>query len=83
MVRCWPLGPAAPLAELRVNSRTLAILFAIALVSALVAVAAWHHTSSALHDSRAMLLGSTLEPIATLLKENQALIQELQLERGW
>jgi hypothetical protein len=53
---------------------------AAASVAALLAAGAWYHASSALHDSRAMLLGSTLEPIAATLKENQALIQELQAE---
>jgi hypothetical protein len=49
-------------------------------VAALVAIAAWHHASSALDDSHAQLVGSTLEPIAALLKENQALLKELQAE---
>jgi hypothetical protein len=47
-------------------------------VVALVAIAAWYHASSGLDDSRAQLLRGTLEPIAAMLKENQALIQELQ-----
>jgi hypothetical protein len=62
------------------NNKALLILSALAAVTALVAVAAWHQANSALHDSRAQLLGSALEPIAAMLKENQALIQELQAE---
>jgi hypothetical protein len=49
-------------------------------VAALVAAGAWYHTSSALRDSRTQLLTGALEPIAMLLKENQALIAELQAE---
>jgi hypothetical protein len=63
-----------------VNDKTLRILLAVVSVLALVAAGAWYHASSALHDSRTQLVGSTLDPIAALLKENQALIQELQSE---
>jgi hypothetical protein len=49
-------------------------------VAAVIATGAWYHASSALHDSRAQVLRSTLQPIATLLTENQALIQELRSE---
>jgi hypothetical protein len=70
----------ASLTKPRVNSRTLTIVLAVVSVAALVAIAAWHHASSALYDSRAQLLGSTLESIAAMLKENQALIQELRSE---
>jgi len=45
---------------------------------ALIAATAWYHASSALHDSRTQIVGSTLEPIAALLIENQALITQLQ-----
>jgi hypothetical protein len=71
-------GPAAFLTKPSVNSRTLTILLALVSVVALVAIAAWYHASSGLDDSRAQLLRGTLEPIAAMLKENQALIQELQ-----
>jgi hypothetical protein len=62
------------------NNRTVTILSALALVVALVAIAAWHHAREALHESRVQLVGSTLDPIAALVKDNQVIIQELQAE---
>lgn len=53
---------------------------AVATVAAVIAVTEWHHASEALRDSRAQLVGATLEPIARLLKEDQAIIKELQAE---
>jgi len=47
---------------------------------ALIAVVAWFHASSPLHDSRAKFVTDTLESIAVLLKENQALAKELETE---
>lgn len=47
---------------------------------ALLAVGAWYHASSALHGSRAQFVTNTLEPIAVLLKENQALVKELETD---
>jgi phosphomevalonate kinase len=41
---------------------------------------AWYLAHSALSESRAALLSSTLEPAAALLKEDHALIAELQAE---
>lgn len=49
-------------------------------IAALVAAGAWYHASSALRDSRAGLVTGALEPIALLLKENQALVAELKAE---
>jgi hypothetical protein len=46
----------------------------------LVAAAAWYHASTALRESRAQLVAGDLQPIAALLQEDQALIQELQRE---
>jgi hypothetical protein len=62
------------------KSRAAAILLALMSVVALVAMGAWYHASEALHASRALLVVNTLEPVAALLKENQALIKELQAE---
>lgn len=62
------------------NGKTSQIALALVSVAALLAIAAWYHAGSALHDSRTQLVGSTLEPIAALLKENQAFIRELQSE---
>lgn len=50
----------------------------MAVIVALIAVAAGYHASTALHDSRTQFIASTLEPIATLLNEDQSLIRELQ-----
>ena len=52
----------------------------MASAAALIAVAAWYHASSALHDSRAQFVTATLEPISVLLKENQALAKELETD---
>ncbi|MGO9933733.1 MAG: hypothetical protein ACLPV8_18240 [Steroidobacteraceae bacterium] len=62
------------------SSKTVQILLAALAVVALVATGGWYRASSALRDSRAHLVTSTLEPIALLLKENQALAKELQSE---
>jgi len=62
------------------NNKTVQILLAVASAAALIAVGAWYHASSALHDSRAQFVTATLEPISVLLKENQALAKELETE---
>jgi hypothetical protein len=62
------------------NNKTVQILLAVASGVALIAVGAWYHASSALHDSRAQFVTNTLEPIAVLLKENQALAKELETD---
>jgi hypothetical protein len=62
------------------NNRTVQILLAVASGVALIAVGAWYHASSALHASRAQFISDTLEPIAVLLKENQALAKELETD---
>ena len=60
------------------NDKTTRILLAVVSIMALIAAAAWYHASSALHDSHTQLIATTLEPLATLLKEDQSLIHELQ-----
>jgi hypothetical protein len=62
------------------NNKTVQILLAVAAGVVLIAVGAWYHASSALHDSRAQFVTDTLEPIAVLLKENQALAKELETD---
>jgi hypothetical protein len=49
-----------------------------ALIAAVIAAGAWYHAQETLGDTRAQIIGGELQPIATLLKENQALIKELQ-----
>ena len=62
------------------NNKTALILLAVASGVTLIAVGAWYHASSALHDSRAQFVTATLEPISVLLKENQALAKELETD---
>jgi len=61
-----------------VSSKTAPVLLAAVFVVALFAAGAWYDTRSALRDSRAQLVTSALEPIEALVRENQALIKELQ-----
>ncbi len=49
-------------------------------VAALLAAGAWFQTRSALSDARAQVLAGELQPIATLLHEDQAILNELQAE---
>ncbi len=60
------------------NHKTMWVLWVGALIAALVAAAFWHHEHEVLDESRTQIVASELQPLATLLKENQALIQELQ-----
>jgi hypothetical protein len=62
------------------NNKTLQALLAVVTVAALVAVAAWYNASGTLNESGTRVVGGLLGPIAGLLKENQALIKELQTE---
>jgi hypothetical protein len=45
-----------------------------------MAACGWYHTNDALNERRSQLVADELQPIAALLKDNQALIQELQSE---
>jgi hypothetical protein len=63
-----------------VNTKAARIAVALLLVTAAFAAVGWYHTREALHDSRRRLVSSTLEPIATLLKDDQELIRQLQAE---
>jgi hypothetical protein len=55
------------------------LLVAVSIL-ALIAMASWYHASSALHDSRTQFIGSILEPMVALLKDDRSLIKELQSE---
>ena len=59
------------------NARTASILLALVSIVALATTGAWYHANLAL---RTQLVANILKPIAELLRENQALIQELQSE---
>jgi hypothetical protein len=61
-----------------VNNKTVWFLLLVAGLAALVATAFWRHEHTALKESRAQITAGELQPIATLLKENQTLIQELR-----
>jgi hypothetical protein len=63
-----------------VNDRNARILIAVVSVVALIAAGAWFQTRSALSDARARVLAGELQPIATLLQEDQAILKELQAE---
>jgi hypothetical protein len=62
------------------NARTVAILLALLAVAAVAATGEWYHAHQSLREFRAQFVGSTLEPMAALLKENQGIIAELQAE---
>jgi len=62
------------------NNKVLVSVSVAAVTVALLAAAAWYRVSTALREERAQILGGELQPIATLLKENEALIKELQAE---
>ena len=56
------------------------ILFATAIIAALAATGFWHHEHEALGALRDQVLTGELQPIATILRENQTLIQALESE---
>ncbi len=62
------------------NDKTVWVAFVAVLIMALVAATSWHHEHEALGESRAQIVAGELQPIATLLKENQTLIKELEAE---
>jgi hypothetical protein len=64
----------------RMNNKTIWILLVAALIAALVTAAFWHHDRQAQSQLRAQVIAGELQPIAELLKENQALLKDLQTE---
>jgi hypothetical protein len=62
------------------NDRLAPIALAVALVIAMVGAAVIYHAERAIGDSKAQHVGSTLIPIGALLRDDQALIKELQSE---
>jgi hypothetical protein len=62
------------------SNTTRWLLPAAALIAALVAAGFWYHEHEALDASRAQIIANELQPVAALLKENQAVIQELGSE---
>lgn len=66
--------------EPTVNDKRLRVSLAVVSAAALVAIAAWHQANETLDKSRTRAVASLLQPTALLLKENLALIKELQAE---
>jgi hypothetical protein len=64
----------------RVNKPARALCLVLAAVAVLAGAAAWLHANQLVHDSRAQRIATTLEPLAVLLSENQAILKELQPE---
>jgi hypothetical protein len=62
------------------NDKPSWVQLGAALIVAIGAVAFWYVEHRTLDESRAQIVASELRPIATLVKENQALIEELQSE---
>jgi hypothetical protein len=63
-----------------VNKKAARILVVLVSATAVVSIPGWYHADQALHDSHARMVASTLEPIATLLRDDQEIIRELQAE---
>jgi phosphomevalonate kinase len=62
------------------SNKSVWVLFAAALIAAVVAAGAWYYAHDALEHTHSQLLAGELQPVSTMLKENQALIKELQAE---
>src|SRR5882672_557216 len=62
------------------NNKPLWVPLVAVLSAILVAAYSWNHEHRALAESRAQVVASELQPITTLVKENQAVIQALQSE---
>jgi hypothetical protein len=60
------------------NNKKSWMAFVAVLLVAVVATSAWHDAKHALDQMRSQLLASELQPISTMLKENQTVIEELQ-----
>ena len=61
-------------------NKTAWMLWVATLVAVLVGGTFCHHEHETLQAMRAQIIAGTLKPLATLLKENQTLIHELQSE---
>ena len=62
------------------NARAAAILLAFVSVVALAATGGWYHAHHSLQETRTQFVASSLEPMAAILLEDQAIITELQAE---
>lgn len=71
---------AARRTEVSMKNNTPLLVAVIAVVVALGAVALWYHERQGLVEARAQIVAGELQPIAMLLKEDQALLSELRAE---
>jgi hypothetical protein len=62
------------------TNKAIVIGLVAALIVTMTALGVWHHAHEELEEERAHLISNELQPIAGMLKENQALIRELQAE---
>ena len=62
------------------NNKSMMICLVASFIAAAVATGFWQHEREALAETRSQVVLGELQPMTTLLKENQALIQELQSE---
>jgi hypothetical protein len=62
------------------NNKTVQICSIVAAVAAVAAAGFAYHEREALDELRSQCVAGELQSVARLLKENQALIQELQIE---
>lgn len=72
--------PTSPRAQRdRVNRQAVAAS-TVAVLLVLAGTLSWHHDNQLRHDSRTQIIAMTLEPVAALINENQAILKELQSE---
>jgi hypothetical protein len=64
----------------RVNQKSVLGLLVVAVVVAALALGLVFYESSQLQEVRTRIVAGELQPIATLLKENQSILKELQAE---
>ncbi len=62
------------------TNKAISIGLTATLITATSALGAWYQAHEALEETRAQLVADELQPIAGLLKENQALVRELQAQ---
>ena len=64
----------------RVSHKGLWVLIGLLLLSTAGVLSLWLHDHAALQEARTQIFTRELQPVAALLKENKALLQELQSE---
>jgi hypothetical protein len=64
----------------RVSQKSLWVFIGLLFLATAGALGLWFHDHAALQEARTRIIARELQPIATLLKDNQALVKELQSE---